>query len=48
MWPTREHRPSGKRKFYLSNLPQDKPVKQLPFRIKPHRACEQAHQQLKK
>ena len=42
-----EHRSSGERKYYLSNLPPDTPLKQLASLIKARWVCEQAHQQLK-
>jgi SRSO17 transposase len=42
-----ERRSSGERKYYLSNLPPDTPLKQLASLIKARWVCEQAHQQLK-
>ena len=42
-----EHRSSGERKYYLSNLPPDTALKQLASLIKARWVCEQAHQQLK-
>jgi SRSO17 transposase len=42
-WP----RSTGERKYYLSNLPADTPIKQLAGAIKARWVCEQAHQQLK-
>ena len=42
-----EHRSTGERKCYLSNLPADIPLKQLAGAIKARWVCEQAHQQLK-
>jgi len=42
-----EHRASGERKYYLSNLPPDATLKRLPCLIKARWVCEQAHQQLK-
>ncbi len=42
-----EHRSSGDRKYYLSNLPADTPLKKLAGAIKARWVCEQAHQQLK-
>src|ERR671911_83252 len=42
-----EHRSSGERKYYLSNLPPDTPLKRLACLIKARWVCEQAHQQLK-
>lgn len=38
---------TGERKYYLSNLPADTPLKQLAGAIKARWVCEQAHQQLK-
>jgi SRSO17 transposase len=46
-WVIGEHRSTGERKYYLSNLPADTPVKQLASAIKARWVCEQAHQQLK-
>jgi len=46
-WVIGEHRSTGERKYYLSNLPADTPLKQLAGTIKARWACEQAHQQLK-
>jgi SRSO17 transposase len=40
-------RASGERKYYLSNLPADTPLKRLAATIKARWVCEQAHQQLK-
>ena len=42
-----EHRSSGERKYYLSNLPADTPIKDVAGAIKARWVCEQAHQQLK-
>ena len=42
-----EHRSSGERKHYLSNLPADTPIKALVGAIKARWVCEQAHQKLK-
>ena len=42
-----ERRSTGERKYYLSNLPADTPLKQLAGAIKARWVCEQAHQQLK-
>ena len=42
-----EHRSSGERKYYLSNLPPDTTLKRLASLIKARWVCEQAHQQLK-
>jgi SRSO17 transposase len=47
VWLVGEHRTSGERKYYLSNLPPDTPLKQLASLIKARWVCEQAHQQLK-
>jgi SRSO17 transposase len=47
VWLMGEHRTTGERKYYLSNLPADTPIKQLAGAIKARWVCEQAHQQLK-
>jgi hypothetical protein len=47
VWLVGEHRSSGERKYYLSNLPPDTTLKQLASLIKARWVCEQAHQQLK-
>lgn len=47
VWLVGEHRSTGERKYYLSNLPADIPIKQLAGAIKARWICEQAHQQLK-
>ena len=47
VWLVGEHRASGERKYYLSNLPPDTPLKTLAATIKARWVCEQAHQQLK-
>ena len=47
VWLVGEHRSSGERKYYLSNLPPDTPLKRLACLIKARWVCEQAHQQLK-
>jgi SRSO17 transposase len=47
VWLVGEHRTSGERKYYLSNLPPDTTLKQLASLIKARWVCEQAHQQLK-
>jgi SRSO17 transposase len=47
VWLVGEHRSSGLRKYYLSNLPSDTALKQLASLIKARWVCEQAHQQLK-
>jgi SRSO17 transposase len=46
-WLIGERRASGERKYYLSNLPADTPIKVLVGTIKARWICEQAHQQLK-
>ncbi len=46
-WVIGEHRSTGERKYYLSNLPAETPVEQLVSAIKARWVCEQAHQQLK-
>jgi SRSO17 transposase len=46
-WLVGEHRASGERKYYLSNLPPDAPLKRLAALIKARWVCEQVHQQLK-
>lgn len=47
VWLVGEHRSTGERKYYLSNLPATTPLKQLAGAIKARWVCEQAHQQLK-
>ena len=47
VWLVGEHRSTGERKYDLSNLPTDTPIKQLAGAIKARWVCEQAHQQLK-
>jgi len=47
VWLVGEHRSTGERKYYLSNLPVDTPIKMLAGAIKARWICEQAHQQLK-
>jgi SRSO17 transposase len=47
VWLVGEHRSTGERKYYLSNLPADTSLKQLAAAIKARWVCEQAHQQLK-
>lgn len=47
VWLVGEHRSTGERKYYLSNLPADTPIKQLAGAIKARWVCEQGHQQLK-
>src|SRR5260370_4469005 len=46
-WVIGEHRSNGERKYYLSNLPANIPLKQLAGAITARWLCEQAHQQLK-
>src|SRR5689334_22113201 len=46
-WLVGEHRASGERKYYLSNLPPDAPLEALAAVIKARWVCEQLHQQLK-
>jgi SRSO17 transposase len=47
VWLIGEHRRSGERKYYLSNLPADASLRRLAATIKARWACEQAHQQMK-
>jgi SRSO17 transposase len=47
VWLVGEHRSTGERKYYLSNLPADTEIKTLAGAIKARWICEQAHQQLK-
>jgi SRSO17 transposase len=42
-----EHRATGERKYYLSNLPADAAPEALAVSIKARWVCEQLHQQLK-
>lgn len=46
-WLIGERRRTGERKYYLSNLPAETPLKTLAALIKARWSCEQAHQQLK-
>ena len=46
-WLVGEHRASGERKHYLSNLSPDAPLERLAALIKARWVCEQVHQQLK-
>jgi len=46
-WLVGEHRSSGERKYYLSNLPADTPIEDVAGAIKARWVCEQAHQRLK-
>jgi SRSO17 transposase len=47
VWLVGERRTSGERKYYLSNLTADTPLKTLTAAIKARWICEQAQQQLK-
>jgi len=47
VWLIGERRSNGERKFYLSNLPIETPIRTLAGTIKARWICEQAHQQLK-
>jgi hypothetical protein len=42
VWLVGEHRSTGERKYYLSNLPADTPLKKLAGAIKARWVCEQA------
>jgi len=46
-WLVGEHRVSGERKYYLSNMPADADLATLAATIKARWVCEQAHQQMK-
>ena len=46
-WLVGEHRASGERKYYLSNLPAETPLEVLAALIKARWVCERLHQQLK-
>lgn len=46
-WLVGEWRPSGERKYYLTNHPAGTPLRTLAAAIKARWVCEQAHQQLK-
>ena len=46
-WLVGEHRATGERKSYLSNLPPDATLEALAALIKARWVCEQLHQQLK-
>jgi SRSO17 transposase len=48
VWLVGEHRSTGERKYYLSNLSSDTPIKQLAGAIKARWVCEQGHQQLRR
>jgi SRSO17 transposase len=47
VWLIGEHRATGERKYYLSNLPSDASLETLAALIKARWACEQMHQQMK-
>ena len=47
VWLVGERRSTGEKKYYVSNLPADTPIKTLAAAIKARWVCEQAHQQLK-
>ena len=47
VWLVGERRSSGERKYYVSNLPAETPLKRLASTIKAHWVGEQAHQQMK-
>ena len=47
VWLVGEWRPSGERKYHLSNLPPETSLRALVAAIKARWVCEQAHQQLK-
>jgi SRSO17 transposase len=47
VWLVGEHRVTGEKKYYLSNLPADAALEELAATIKARWVCEQAHQQLK-
>jgi SRSO17 transposase len=46
-WLIGEHRATGERKYYLSNLPPDASLETLAALIKARWTCEQMHQQMK-
>ncbi len=46
-WLIGEHRSTGERKYYLSNLSADTSLRRLAAAIKARWVCEQTHQQLK-
>lgn len=46
-WLVGEHRSTGERKYYLSNLPADTSMRESAGAIKARWICEQACQQLK-
>lgn len=43
VWVIGEHRSTGERKYYLSNLPADTSLKRLAGAIKGRWVCKQAH-----
>lgn len=47
VWLVGEDRSTGERKYYLSNLRADTPIRQLASAIKARWVCEQGHRQLK-
>jgi SRSO17 transposase len=47
VWLIGERRANGERKYYLSNLPADTPIRTLAGTIKARWICEQARPQLK-
>jgi SRSO17 transposase len=47
LWLIAEHRQTGERKYYLSNLPASATRKQLAATLKARWVCEQGHQQMK-
>jgi SRSO17 transposase len=47
LWLIAEHRATGERKYYLSNLPASTTRKELAATIKARWVCEQGHQQMK-
>ena len=47
VWLIGEHRSTGERKYYLSNLSANTALKHLAGAIQARWICEQAHQQLK-
>jgi SRSO17 transposase len=47
VWLVGEHRTTGEREYYLSNLPAGATLEELAATIKARWVCEQAHQQLK-
>jgi SRSO17 transposase len=47
LWLIGEWRDSGEKKYYLSNLPKQTPLRRLAATVKARWSCEQMHQQLK-